>query len=191
MTDDTTAGLCNDDTTTVPPPTEPAPHGLAWGAEDDDEPVIERHPWTRALGIAAGILVAAGAFSASAWTTYGSHDVVVSSAPVTTLRPTVVTTTARPAPPVVTTIVRSVPVFTTAEDQALLTDLRSHPTLINVAHPALVIDQAHRFCLLIVSQHQTVEQADADIQTATGWDGTVIAMVTAGAIAAYPGCDPY
>jgi hypothetical protein len=112
----------------------------------------------------------------------------VAAAP-TTPAPIPATLTQPAAAAPTTTAPTPVPVFTSAEDQRLVANLRGYYTTRSLADtdPAAAIRYGHEFCNLM-QQRTTVDQADRDIQAATGWDDSTISMVTSSAVQAYSNC---
>jgi hypothetical protein len=130
----------------------------------------------------------------SAVTTVTQSPVTVTVTPAPTTAPAT-TAAAAPSPlivltqPTTTTTWRQPMVFTAAQDQALLRAVRAKDSEREIVDgsPALVVREAHHWCLL-VSQGSTGNQADDTVQAETGWSEIDTTLLIGDAIRIYPGC---
>jgi hypothetical protein len=149
--------------------------------------------------------------------TMGSHhDAAVPAPPVTTAAaaapaPAVTTTVTAPPVTVTATTEAAVPTTTTwtasqpgignpkgnpyplvldaAGDQRLLAEVRAKDSEREIvdSNPALVVREAHKWCLLTY-QGATLDQADNAVQADTGWDGIDTTLLIGRASEIYRGC---
>jgi hypothetical protein len=80
-------------------------------------------------------------------------------------------------------------VMDAAGDQRLLNSVRGKASVSDLAthYSSLVIGQAHRYCTLL-NQGKTLDEADAAVEAATGWDDITTDLVMGGTDEAYSGC---
>jgi hypothetical protein len=154
--DHTTASAAGADAATTIVPSDPATvDALAW-SEGDEPADTERHPWTRVLGIAAGVLVI-GAVAAVVVATNGRHDndLHESALPVT-----VHPSAAAPvlSAPVTTVTVTATP--TVAPGDQLVDQLRQRG--INVTDPSAADRRATGFCVDRANRRSIADIATAD-----------------------------
>jgi hypothetical protein len=220
--DHTTASAAGADADTTWVPADPATvDAYAWGTEPSDDELNERlapplrHPWTRVLAIAAGVL-ALGTVAAVVVAVNGRHgnDLHGSALPVTVhssaaapvlsapVMPDIhhvgpapaPATTAAAVPSIVltqptttTTEAAAVPEFTAERDQWFVDKFGAwyRTRHGNDFNTENVVGRAHRYCMLL-SEGETVDQADE--QVLAGVDHDDVEQLTAWAAAAYPNC---
>jgi hypothetical protein len=206
--DHTTASALGADADTTWVPSDPATvDALAWGTEPGDDELNERlspplrHPWTRVLAIAAGLL-ALGTVAAVVVATNGRHgnDLHEAAVPVTVRAvapsapvvpdihhvgpaPAAATALAVPAP--TTTAAAAVPEFTAERDQWVMNYVELAG--VTVANPARLIEGAHQYCLDVAAGHSR-DYANSHASALSRLSDANTDKLTTAAMMGYPHC---
>jgi Protein of unknown function (DUF732) len=169
-TDHTTASALGADADTTWVPTDLATvDAYAWGTEPSDDELNERlspplrHPWTRALAIAAGVL-ALGTVTAVVVATSGQHgnDLHGSALPVTVHSSAAAPVLSAPVVTTVTVVPTPVAAPGTCDKSQLrmIEDEHGYPSVVctmpsvtTMAAPVLPVDKDARFMALIAPLH--------------------------------------